>query len=208
MLVTMPASVAFKNHPWRTGVSGTLWNGEVGIAGGSTLRWRFAPLRSLTSLGFAADWHATGPNTDLGGRMLMRPGRVVLDEVGGAADASLLRLMGARLPFSCDFAMQVQMERIALGGSGQMMQGNAVTDPGNCRTTGGAATPVPALYFDARAIGSESRIRLTPATQRRNTLVSAVLSESGAMEISATRDGATTLPFLGIPPGASIQTQF
>ncbi len=210
MLVTMPASVVFKNHVWRTGVSGSLWSGEVGIAGGSTLRWHFAPLRSLTSLGFAADWTATGPGTDLGGRMLMRPGRVVLDQVSGSAHASLLQLAGASLPFSCDFTMQVKMDRIAIGGSDQRIQGTAITDPGSCRGQRSAApaSPVPALYFDAQAIGNESRLRLTPATQRRNALISAVLQDDGSMKITATPEGASTLPFLGIPPGATIETQF
>src|SRR6188768_1851677 len=59
MIATIPASAVFKNYAWRTGISGTIWNGEVGIAGGSTARWNWAPLRSLLSLGFAADWRLT-----------------------------------------------------------------------------------------------------------------------------------------------------
>lgn len=203
----MPASVAFRNEAWRTGVAGTIWNGEVGVAGGSSVRWDWSPLRSLTSLGFAADWKATGPDTDLGGRVLKGFGGTVLDKVSGSADASLLQAIQPDLPFACDLTMQVQVERLAIG-SGQMMQGRVATDPGSCRPKGGgAATPLPPLLLTADKIGAESRIRVAPMTQRRRTLVEATLSESGALELRVTPEGATMLPFLGAPPGARIQGQ-
>ena len=91
MIATIPASAVFKNYPWRSGISGTIWNGEVGIAGGSIARWQFAPLRSLVSLGYAADWRVTGPDTDLGGRALAGFGGMTLDKVSGSATASLRR---------------------------------------------------------------------------------------------------------------------
>ena len=48
LIATLPASVVFPNHPWRSGVAGTVWNGEVGVAGGTAVSWHWAPLRSLT----------------------------------------------------------------------------------------------------------------------------------------------------------------
>jgi len=209
MVATMPASVFLNNQPWRTGISGTVWNGEVGVAGGSTVRWRFAPLRSLTSLGFAADRTATGPDTDLGGRVLVKPGHVVLDQVSGSADGTLLAAVAPGLPFSCDLTMQVKLERAVLGGSDRTIQGMIVTDPGYCRPKVGAApaAPVPALVLTAQDVGAESRIRVAPATQRRQALVQAVLARDGRFDVSLTPEGAATLPFLGIPAGASIQTE-
>src|SRR5689334_16323020 len=62
LIVTLPASAVLKNRPWRTGVAGTVWNGEVGVAGGARFTWHMAPLRSLTSLAYAADWKGAGPN--------------------------------------------------------------------------------------------------------------------------------------------------
>lgn len=207
MLVTMPASVIVANRPWRTGVAGTIWNGEVGVAGGSKLEWHMAPLRSLTSLAFAADWKATGPNTDLGGRMLVHPGgRTVLDKVSGAADASLPQAIQPNLPFTCDLTMQVQMERIAIGGGAQMLDGNATTDPGSCRPKGaGAASALPALFLTAEHIGNRTMIRLAPLTQRRKILFSAELSEDGTIDMGLTPEGAAMMPFAGLPGGARIQ---
>lgn len=209
MLVTMPASVVLKNRPWRTGVAGTVWNGEVGVAGGARLAWHMAPLRSLTSLGYAADWTASGPSTDLAGRLLAHPGgRVVLDHVSGSADGTLLQALQPTLPFTCDLVMQVEMQRIAIGGGGRMLSGTATSDPGSCRPKGaGAATAVPALFLSAEHVGNRTTIRIAPATQRRRTLLTAILSEDGALDLSLTPDGAAVLPFLGIPGGTRIQGQ-
>jgi hypothetical protein len=207
MLVTLPASVVVKSVPWRTGVAGTIWNGEAGIAGGSKLEWHMAPLRSLVSLAYAADWKATGPNTDLGGQMLVHPGgRTVLDKVSGAADASLLRAIQPNLPFTCDLTMQVQMERIAIGGGTQMLDGNLTTDPGSCRPKGaGAASALPALFLTAEHIGNRTMIRLAPMAQRRKILFTAELSEDGTIDMGMTPEGAAMMPFVGLPGGARIQ---
>lgn len=207
MVVTMPASIIIRNKPWRTGVSGTVWHGEVGVAGGSTLRWDFAPLRSLTSFGLAADWRATGVNTDLGGRILVRPGRWVLDAVSGSADARLIEAAWPDLGFTCDLTMQVEMKKLVLGsGGGQRAEGTIVTDPGACTPArGGTTSPVEALRLTAEPIGNESRIRLTPQTQRLKTLVDASLGEDGTLSVRMTPDGAAALPFTGIPAGASIR---
>ena len=100
------------------------------------------------------------------------------------------------------------MDRIVAGGSNQMMQGTVVTDPGSCAARGGgAATPVPALLLTAQHIGNETRLNLTPATQRRKALVQATLTESGARDFTVTGDGAAMLPVLGAPPGVRIQAR-
>jgi hypothetical protein len=209
MLATLPASVVVKNRPWRTGVAGTVWNGEVGVAGGSKFEWQMAPLRSLTSLGFAADWKATGPDTDMGGRLLVHPGgRVVIDKASGSADASLLQAIQPNLPFTCDLTMQVEMDRIAVGGGTQMLSGTATSDPGSCRPKGaGPASPLPALILTAEHIGNRTMIRIAPMAQRRRVLVSAELAEDGTLDFGVTPDGAAMMPFLGMPAGARIQGQ-
>lgn len=208
MVATLPASVFLTNKPWRSGVAGTLWNGEVGIAGGSKFEWHWAPLRSLTSLGFAADWTASGPETDLGGRLLASPGRVVLDSVSGSADAGLIAALQPDLPFSCALTMQVEMKRIAIGGGSQMAEGTVASDAGSCAASGGGTpTAVPALILTAEHIGTESRIRVAPMGQRRKTLVDATLSEAGTLDVRMTADGAQQLPFAGVPAGASIRSE-
>lgn len=209
LLVTMPASLVFRNTAWRTGVAGTVWNGEVGIAGGATFAWHMAPLRSLTSLAFAADWKATGPNTDLGGQMLQHlGGRTVLDHVSGSADASLFRALQPNLPFTCNLALQIEMRRIASGGGARMADGKVTTDPGSCRAkNGGGPVAVPALLITAEHVGDRTTIRVAPSAQRLKTLMTAILSEDGTLDIAMTPEGAAILPFVGLPGGARVQGQ-
>jgi hypothetical protein len=206
MVATIPASAIVRNAPWRTGVAGTIWNGEVGVAGGSKLEWRWAPLRSLTSLGFAVDWRATGRDTDLGGRAVLYPNSIALDTVSGSADGSLLEAIQPDLPFTCDTTMQIEFPRLRLGGSNQAVEGNLTTDAGTCSPKrGGAASSLQPLMLTAEKIGIESRMRLAPAQQRRRTLMTLRLGENGTLDMTMTPEGAMALPFVGLPPGASIR---
>jgi len=201
MVATMPASVFLKNQAWRSGIGGTVWNGEVGIAGGTRIAWHWAPLRSLTSLGYAADFRASGTDTDFGGRMLAQPGRVVLDKVSGTGNGSLLSMIRSDLPFTCDTVLQIEMERIELGSAAKMMQGVVTSDPGTCAPKyGGGPSAVPALILNADHVGDVTRFRLTPMARRRNVLLEATLRRDGMTTVSVTPAGAQALPFLGVPP--------
>ncbi|MHA6722512.1 hypothetical protein [Sphingomonas sp. RS2018] len=206
MIATIPAGAIVDDGAWRTGISGTIWNGEVGLAGGSILAWEWAPLRSLTSLGFAVDWRATGTATNLGGRALIGPSSATIDAMSGSADGTLIRAIQPDLPFVCDFPMQAEFPRAKLGGSGQMVEGTLTTDAGTCAPkAGGAPTAVPSLILLAEHVGTTSRMRLAPATMRRRTLMTITLSENGTVEVTMTPEGAAALPFVGLPPGASIK---
>ncbi|TKD52256.1 type II secretion system protein N [Sphingomonas baiyangensis] len=215
MLATMPVGVFLKNRPWRTGVAGTVWNGEVGVAGGSVVAWQWAPLRSIANLGFAVDWTAKGPDTDLGGQAILWPGGARLDNVSGSADSSLLAALAPNLPFRCDVTMQVELPRLVLGAS-PMAAGNVTIDPGSCAAvtaagpglaTPGAPVPTPAMILVAEHIGTESRIRLAPMGQRRRTLIDAALAEDGGYRVTLTQDGAAMLPFTGLPAGVTVESE-
>lgn len=207
LIATIPASAVLSSGAWRTGVAGTIWSGEAGVAGGSTLRWTWAPLRSLTSLGFAVDWQATGAATDLGGRAVLYPSGVVLDSVSGSADGRLLAAIQPNLPFTCDLTMQAEFPRIALGGDDQSVVGRLATDAGSCtpKAAGAAPTALAPMLLTAEAIGGESRMRLVPASQRMRTYMTFVLREDGTLDITMTPEGAAALPFVGLPAGGSLR---
>lgn len=206
LIATIPASAVVSGGAWRTGVGGTVWNGEVGLAGGSKLEWRWAPLRSLINLAFAVDWRANGDATNLGGRALIGPSSTTIDAMSGSADGTLLQAIQPDLPFVCDMAMQLDFPRMKLGGDGQQAIGQLLTEPGSCRPRrGGMSTAVPALILTAQAIGDQSRMTLAPATQRRRILMTIVLSADGTVDVALTPEGAAALPFVGLPPGGRIK---
>ena len=208
MVATIPASAVLSDGPWRSGAGGTIWNGEAGLARGSRLTWRWAPLRSLVNLAFAVDWRASGSGTDLGGRALMGLSATTIEDMTGTADGTLLQAVQPDLPFTCDMVMQVDFPRVRVGGDEQMVAGRLATDAGSCAPKrGGAPTAIGPMMLTGEAIGAESRLRLVPATQRLRTLMAIVLTQDGTVTLSMTPEGATALPFTGLPGGASIKGQ-
>lgn len=206
LVATIPASAVVGRGAWATGIGGTVWNGQVGLAGGSALEWHWAPLRSLVNLAFAADWRANGSATNLGGRALIGPSTTTIDAMSGSADGTLLAAIQPDLPFLCDMPMQLDFPRAKVGGDAQMIEGELLTDPGSCwPKAGGAPTAVPALVMTAEHVGARSTLRLAPATQRRRTLMTIVLAEDGTVDLTLTPEGAAALPFVGLPPGGSIK---
>jgi hypothetical protein len=158
-------------------------------------------------VGFAADWRMTGPDTSLGGRALLRPGGLVLDEVSGSANGALLDLIGG-MPFSCDFPMQVRLDRIVLGSGDRALLGEIRSDAGNCQANGAAAvTQVPPLIAtgEPRPRG-RTQLSVAPLGRRRTLLVDGQLSADGRMSLRVTPEGAGVLPF-GMPGGLSIETE-
>ncbi len=189
-------------------VSGTIWHGEAALPGGDRLEWRFAPLRTLTSLAFAADFTVTGAQTDLAGRAAFTPSTVRLDSVAGRADGSLLRAAFPDLPFACELGLLVDVPRLTLGNGATDVAGEIRSTPGTCTArSGGVAAPVPALLATARAAGPNSTALLvTPATQRRQTLARTVFTRDGRVAITIPPAGAALLPFASPPGGLSLET--
>jgi hypothetical protein len=188
--------------------SGTIWRGTAPLAGGNELTWRWAPLRTLTGFGFATDWTIKGQSSDLAGRLLLRPGAVVLDAVSGSADGALLRVAAPDLPFTCTFALQVNLPRAALGGADQGIEGDVRSDAGTCQAFGAAGpTPVPPMILAAAQVGRDTEITLAPLGQRRRILMNATLTPEGRLSLRVTPEGARILPFATPPGGMAMETE-
>lgn len=178
-------------------VGGTIWNGEAVLA--STLRfdWHFAPIDTLTRLGFSADWQLSGGGTDLAGSLTSRGDVLRFDKVSGQADGTLLSALAPKLPFTCRFAADVAIERIVLGGSAQQALGSFRTSPANCALRDIAAPPVelPAMRADVApgARGSSGAL-MTAAGQLH--LAEVRLAPTGALSIWPTANAVQRAPFL------------
>lgn len=209
LIATVPASLVALRTPGMA-IGGTIWNGEAALVGGNRVDWSWAPLRSLAQLGFALDWRARGPATDLAGRALLKPGRVILQETTGSADGSLLDAIAPDLPFTCAMMMQVDLSRVAIGGEGQGFSGEIRSKPGACRTkgAGGLATPVPALIMIADRADQRSTVAsIAPLDQPRHRLVKITLGNDGRLVVGITPAGAAKLPFISPRGGMRIETE-
>lgn len=202
LLATLPARLVVP----LPGATGSIWHGSAPIDGGNRAEWRWAPLASLTGLGFAADVEVTGPQTALAGRALLRPGRVLIESVKGSADGGLLAAI-ARPSFACAVRMQVDLPRVALGGGKQGMEGRIRSEPGTCQPFGGTPVAVPALALDIKQTPGLAVINLAPAGGRRDPFLVGGLEENGTLRLIVTAGGAAALPFLAPPGGMKIETE-
>ncbi|WP_156679473.1 hypothetical protein [Sphingomonas profundi] len=208
LLATLPASLVVPAGAPVEAIGGTVWRGDVALPGGNRVAWAWAPLRSLGRLGFAVDLAVTGPRTALGGRALLRPGAVQLDNVAGRADGALLAAALPGLPFSCDLALAVDVPHAAIGGEAPAFLGRVRGDPGTCRPkAGGAATATPALIATGRQEGADARITVSPQGQTRTRFVEVLLAPGGALNVTVTAEGARALPFAAPAGGMSVSTE-
>lgn len=186
--------------------TGTIWHGEVPL-GGNRLEWRWAPLGSLARLGFAADFAVTGPDSSLAGRALLRPGRVILEDVSGSADGALLDAV-ARPSFACSVRMQIDIKHISIGGGERGAQGRIQGDPGVCQGFGGVApTPIPALSLDVTQTPGVAVITLARRGRGRTPFLVGGLEADGHLRLIVTAEGAAALPFASPPGGMKIETE-
>ena len=205
----IPASVALSRPAGIASLGGTLWRGRAILVDGESLEWRWAPLRSLVSLGFAADWAVSGPGTDLAGRALFGWDDTTIDTVSGSATGSLLAAALPGLPFLCGMPLQVSIDRVRIGGGDAALLGEVRSDAGMCAPkTGGAATAVPPLHLNLARLGNGSEILLAPLAQRRRILSQGALDRDGHLKLTVTPEGARALPFLAPPGGMAIETTF
>lgn len=198
LIATIPAAVVIDRDATILARAGTIWSGEVALAGGDRLSWKWAPLRSLINLGFAVDWQVTGPESDLAGRAVLG-GEVQVDTVSGRAGGGLIGAVAPYLPFRCVAPLQIEIARA----SATRMEGEIRSAAGSCSPkTGGAAIAVPALLLTARPVGEDSMIVVAPAGQPQRRIVDATLADNGRMKLVITPDGARVLPF-AVPPGSA-----
>lgn len=202
LLVTIPAQLVVP----LPGAGGTIWRGSAPIAGGSLLTWRWAPLRSLIRFGFAADIALDGPASALAGQALLRPGRVLLDDVRGTADGGLLALAGPS--FACATQLRVDLDHLAIGGGRQGAQGRIRAEPGSCRTFGSmTATAIPATILDIRQTPGLAVFNLAAAGALHTPLMMGGLGDKGQLQLIVTREGAAIFPFASTPGGMKIETE-
>lgn len=209
LLATVPARLIVPAGILAPGaVSGTIWRGEAALNGGDRLAWRFAPLRTIAGLAYAADLTMTGAQTDLTGRVALRPQSIRLDSVAGRAGGSLLRAAFPDLPFTCDLGVQVDLPHVVIGTGAPDIRGDVRSTPGTCTPrAGGAASPIPALIATTQTLGTNgTALTITPLTERRRLLARTVFTQDGRVAITIRPAGAALFPFASPPGGLSLET--
>lgn len=200
LLLTLPASAllgaAGAPVSMRNAV-GTIWSGEAAIGTRAAVSWRFAPLRSILSLGIASDISIRGDGTDINGRALWRPGRLLLERVSGMAGPGLVDPMIKDLPFTCDVAFSVDLDRVVLAGRRSGVTGAVRSGPGACAAKNGLdATPAPLPALIGRAVINDngSEAWFAAASDPNKRLAQMTIDETGRLTAAVLDAGALILP--------------
>ena len=197
LAASIPASRAMRPADGWERSAGTIWNGAATRAGAVRVAWTWAPLASLARFGFVADWTASGSGTDLFGRAVVRRASLTLEDVSGQTSGALVTALAPSLPFSCQFAIDVDLRRVVIGGDDQMIRGEMRSGPGRCTPTIGnaAASETPPLIASFTPARERTIGLITPSGLRRLTLGSVTLLRNGHFRFAVTGEGGRMLPF-------------
>lgn len=200
LIATLPARLllerADKPGIWLA-VSGTVWNGEAALSQGHAVRWQWAPLASLANLSFSTHLEVIGADTELKGIAAWRPSGIVITDLKGNASASLVSALAPTLPFVCDFSMQVNIDRLAFGGSAPGAAGEIMGSAGSCATRNSsiaASTAVPPLVGEATINVGGSNGWIAPRGNRSEKLVSFAVTPSGETSITVSPTASALVP--------------
>lgn len=196
LVATLPAEIV---APKGRDAVGTVWNGQMALNDGFVVGWKLKPFTSIFSLSLVGDITVRGPETDLAGEGLMRPGRLLLRDVTGTASTRLINAAARSLPFTCEAVAQVDISELAIRGAA-VGAGTIRTSPGQCVPQGGQgdASPLPALVGTLSADAGATQIALDREGSGE-AVARARISPDGALSLSIEQGGVGVLPGVGAP---------
>ncbi len=197
LIVTLPArtALAWSHAPmaWQAGATGTAWNGAADLGAGVSIRWKFAPFRSLGALSPVAEVSVQGPKTSLSGRTRKVRGGVRIERLSGEAAWPLIAALAPRLTFACDLSMQIDMRQMTISDRGSNAAGRAIIPPGVCRSrVDPLAAPKATPPLMATAAGNT--LVIAPQARPGEALLRADLPDGGGLKLAVTTAGAALLP--------------
>lgn len=204
LIATAPSEiiVARSSNGERQAV-GTIWAGERAMPGGFGAGWTVMPLSSIANLSGALRLRLRGPDTATEAQALLRPGRVLVRDAQGTASMRLLNAVAPGLPFACSSVMRLDVARLSIRGTPQG-EGAIAVSPGDCApTTGGAATPLPALNGTVSADGAATTVAFARADSAVEVMKARVRADGG-LAASIEPGGVGLIPGVGAP--VSIET--
>jgi hypothetical protein len=179
-------------------VSGTVWSGTADLKNGDRVTWRTVPLASLLSLNLQSEFDVSGDLTQLKGRLSASPGKLVLSDISGVADWSLVRAAIPNAALECDLGVRVQEGGITFAGRHTTVSGEATTSGGTCRNRDGSNSfEAPPTSTKATASDDASLVRVVLASDPTTLFAEIVLDAAGGVK-------ATVQPAaLKLVPGAN-----
>jgi Fe-S cluster assembly iron-binding protein IscA len=185
-----------------TDLSGTVLQGQGQLAGGHLVQWDAAGWDSWATLALVYDVRVTGPQTDLAGRVALRPARAVIGPLAGQAGWPLVTALMPGVQIACDGVAEVRIGSVILTREMRQAVGRVTVDKGVCARVDGTMTgvPVPALDVDIATV--EDGVQAV-VTSDAVPLVTARITNDNRAQITIHAAGAAMVP--GMPSSADSQ---
>lgn len=175
------------------------------IDGGHEISWTAKTGASLWAFGFAADWHVTGPATDIAGEAVLWPRALKLGPMSGEAGWPLVAAILPGLPIECTGHARFAAVTLQLDRAARTAEGVVTTAAAECARVDGQQEPVPtpALHAQITTLTDAVQVLVTPQDGARVALATALLTASDRLVVTIHRAGAALVP--GMPNTADTE---
>ncbi len=210
MTATMPVGVAARlagvQTPPDVTLSGTVMNGMASLRGYQA-RWQLQVRASLAARAWVMDVRLTGPQTDLVGKVVLRPARAEIAPLTGRAGWSLVDALMPGLDIRCETVAVLDVAHIAIGSGLRRAAGQIGIGAGTCERVDGTVTavPLPALDADLATTDEGIRLGIVAVNAPDIPLGNLVLTTDDRLRITVHPAGAAMVP--GLPVGGDSQVE-
>lgn len=184
-------------------LSGTVREGQMQLDGGHLVTWRINGWASVGRLSLVMGWRVTGPQTDLGGDVALRPAGLSLGPVSGVAGWPLVAAVLPQVAIRCDGQARLDSVEIDAQGSTHRASGTITVPGATCARTDTASNPatdpvlVPALRADVSSSPDAIQGVIVAEDRPDTALLTARLTSTDRLVLTIHQAGAVLVP--GMP---------
>jgi hypothetical protein len=210
MAATVPVGFAVRmagvTLPEGVRLSGTLWQGAATIQGHQAT-WDSRVWDSVTAFAWVADLRATGPETELAGQWVLRPGRATLAPLRGRTGWTLVDAVMPGLEIACATTADVDLASATISADGRAATGQVRLAPGTCARVDGTVTdvPLPALLADIATTPDGVGVTIAAIDAPGTPLGNLVITPDDRLRITVFAAGAAMVP--GLPQSGDSQIE-
>ena len=192
-------------------ISGTIWNGFTRLDDAHTLSWETSGWASLQRMALVVNWHLTGQDTDLLGRLAVplppRADLAELDAVRGRVGWPLVEAVLPGLAIRCDAYAVLDGVQVSLKKGLRRAAGTIVAPAGSCLNMQSDAPAVATPNLSA-VLGSDDAGLVAVLVQSEAPtvpLATAKLTNSDQIVVTIHAAGAAMVP--GMPASADSEIE-
>jgi hypothetical protein len=192
-------------------MSGTIWTGYTNLDDTHRLSWETSGWASLQRMALVVNWHLTGPDTDLLGRLAVplppRADRAKLDALRGRVGWPLVEALLPGLTIRCDAHAALDGVRVTLAPGLRSAAGEITAPAGTCINLQSDAPPVATPNLSA-VLGSDATGLVAVLVQSEAPtvpLATAKLTNADQIVVTIHAAGAAMVP--GMPASADSEIE-